>query len=146
MKFPLGSLGLPGKWYKSFYNETSGQHNFRDKDSILSAVAINPSSSYPFYKKDMSSNTFVKAMYEWDSQYLANKIKGESNIIIQDTTNHFILWQLKNDSGMENFNLFGCEKGIVFTVFIVTKKWTSEQKINFLQTVYKNRTVGNCCN
>ena len=148
-KFPFGSLSMPGKWKKVSYNPTSHQHNFRDIDSIFVAVAINQASSYPFYKYQMSSNKTVKEMYEWDSKYLADRIHGSREILKQDTTNHFILWHLSCDTvncDVDTYYLFGCENKLIFSVMVDTKKWDPNQKINFMQTVYKNKSVGNCCN
>ncbi|MFI5219786.1 MAG: hypothetical protein ACHQNT_09885 [Bacteroidia bacterium] len=147
-KFPFGSVSMPGKWTKVSYNDVSTQHNFRNTDSVLTAVAINKTSSYPFYKTGMTSNTFVEEMYEWDSKYLVEQIKGKRTIIKQDTSNHFIIWQITTDTlnlKIDNHYLFGCENGIIFTVFISTEKWANEQKVNFVEMVYKNKTVGVCC-
>jgi len=147
-KLPFGSISIPGKWTKVSYNQVSRQHNFKNADSVLTAVAINQSSSYPFYKLNMTSNEVVKEFYEWDSKYLAENINGKRTIIKQDTVNQFIVWQITADNEkykVDNHYLFGSENGIIFTVFISTKKWTNEQKVEYLQTVYKNKTVGNCC-
>ncbi|HEY4799890.1 MAG TPA: hypothetical protein VII99_12495, partial [Bacteroidia bacterium] len=148
-KFPFGSISIPGKWTEVSYNKVSGQHNFKNTDSILTAVAINRASSYSFYKPNMTANNIVKEFYEWDSKYLADNINGNRTIIKQDTVNHFIVWQITADNEkykIDNHYLFGSENGIIFTVFISTKKWSNEQKTDFVQTVYKNKTVGTCCN
>lgn len=148
-KFPFGSLSMPGKWKKVSYNPTSHQHNFRNIDSIFVAVAINQASSYPFYKYQMSSNKTVKEMYDWDSKYLTEQVHGIRTVLKQDTTNHFILWQLTCDTlnrHVDTYYLFGCENKLIFSVMLHTKKWNENQKINFLQTVYKNKIVGTCCN
>jgi len=147
IKFPFGSMSIPGKWTKVSYNQISFQHNFKNEDSVFTALAINQASSYPFYKPNMTSNELIKEFYEWDSKYLADLIKGNRTIIIQDTINHFILWQITadNEYQLDNHYLFGCENGIIFTILISTKKWTNEQKLNYLQTVYKNKSIGSCC-
>lgn len=147
-KFPFGSLSIPGKWTKISYNQVSRQHNFKNADSVLTAVAINQTSSYPFCKPNMTSNEVVKEFYEWDSKYLADNLNGKRTIIKQDSVNHFIVWQITADNEkykVDNHYLFGCENGIIFTVFVATDKWTNEQKVEHLQTVYKNKTVGTCC-
>jgi hypothetical protein len=147
-KLPFGSISMPGKWTKVSYNAVSKQHNFKNADSILTAVAINRASSYPFYKAGMSSNELVKALYEWDSQYLAEKTRGSRSIVLQDTVEQYIIWQIigKYDKfDIDNHYLFGSENGIIFTVFIGTAKWTNEQKIDYLRSVYKSKTVGTCC-
>ena len=147
-KFPLGTVTIPGKWTKISYNQVSGQHHFMNVDSAMTAIAINQASSYPFYKPKMTPNTIVQEFYEWDSKYLAEKIKGERSVIKRDTTNHFIIWQITADTEkrkIDTYYLFGSENGIVFTILGPTKKWTNEQKVIFLETVYKNKTVGNCC-
>jgi len=147
-KIPFGSISIPGKWTKVSYNQVSGQHNFKNADSIFSAVAINRASLYPFYKPKMTSNEIVKDMYEWDSNYWVTQTNGNRKTLKQDTTNHFIIWKFSADNNykVDNYYLFGSENGVVFTVFIDTDKWDLTQKINFLQMVYKNKTVGTCCN
>jgi len=146
-KFPFGSLSIPGKWTKVSYNQVSGQHNFKNADSVSTAVAINQASSYPFYKPNMTSNEAVTEMYEWDAKYWTYQISAKTTILKQDTTNHFVIWQISADNKykIDNYYLFGSENGLVFTIMIDTKKWDLNQKINFLQIVYKNKTVGNCC-
>lgn len=149
MKFPYGSLSLPGKWTKSSFNENSGQQNFKSKDSLSTALLINRASIYPFYVKGMTSNQFVKAMYEWDSKYFIDNIEASCTIIKEDTLDHFIVWKISAHNekyNIENEYLFGCENGIVFTVFAPTRKLTAEQKIDFMESVYKSKTVGTCCN
>ncbi|MGZ3920895.1 MAG: hypothetical protein ACXVO9_12790 [Bacteroidia bacterium] len=144
---PFGSTNLPGKWTKTTFNKISYQQNFRNLDSISSAVAINQASNYPFYKPKMTSNQIVKEMYEWDSQYWGQQVGAKTPILKLDTINHFIIWQISADKNkVDNYYLFGSENGIIFTVFINTKKWDLTQKINFLQTVYSNKKVGTCCN
>lgn len=148
MKFPYGSLNLPGQWTKSFLNQSSGQQNFKSNDSLSTALLINETSSYPFYTKGMTSNEFVKAMYEWDSKYYIDKFQANCPIIKQDTVNYFIVWQIiahNEKYNIENQYLFGCENGIVFSVLAPTRKLTFEQKIDFVEAVYKNRSVGKCC-
>lgn len=146
-KLPLGTMSLPGKWIKVRYNDVSGQNGFTNADTVSAALAINEASSYPFYKRTMTSNQFVMAMYEWDSKYHATRTQAQTPMLKLDTTNHFLIWQISanNQYKIDNYYLFGCENGIVFSVFVDTKKWDPEKKMNFLETVYKTKTVGNCC-
>jgi hypothetical protein len=80
-KFPFGSMSMPGKWTNDSYNKVSGQHHFRNADSVSVALAINQSSGYPFYKKGMTSNTLVEEMYEWDSRFLSERLLGKRALI-----------------------------------------------------------------
>ena len=144
---PLGSTILPGKWTKTTFNEVSYQQNFKNIDSISSAVAISQASNYPFYKPKMTTNQIVTEMYEWDAKYWAQQAGAKTPMLKQDTINHFIIWQISSEKyGIDNYYLFGCENGIIFTVFINTKKWDLTKKMNFLETVYRDKKVGNCCN
>ena len=148
MVFPFGSLSLPGKWTKTAYNKISGQQNFKNKDSLGTALLINRNSGYSFYTKEMSPNKFVKAMYQWDSDYFSSQFKGNCKILKQDTINHYIIWQITADNEKNKFDnvyLFGSENGIVFTVRAPIENVTLSQKIEFVQTVYENKTVGTCC-
>jgi hypothetical protein len=145
---PFGSLTMQGKWTQFSYNQISFQHNFRNADSVIVAVAINQTTSYPFNKPNLTPNEFVKDFYEWDSKYLSAQINGSRNITKQDTINHYIIWQITADNEkykVDNHYLFGCENGISFTVFVSTPKWTNDQKENFIESVYRNKTVGKCC-
>lgn len=144
---PFGVVILPGKWNKTTFNNVSYQQNFKNVDSVSSAVCINQASNYPFYKPNMTSNQIVKEMYEWDAQYWAQRIGAKTPVLKSDTTNHFIIWQIKEEKyKVDNYYLFGCEKGIVFTVFINSQKWDSTEINSFLETVYRSKTVGSCCN
>ena len=145
MKFPFGSVSLPGKWTRTTYNAVSGQYNFTNTDSVSVAVALNRAAQYPFYKKEMTADQFVQAMYEWDSDYLTQKINGKDTVITRDTVNHFITWRITNGEGINNHNLFGYENGVVFTVMVATEKWPDEKKVKFAETVYLNRIKGTCC-
>lgn len=145
---PFGSTNLPGKWNKTTFNKISYQQMFKNIDSISSAVSINQASNYPIYKAKMTSNQIVKELYEWDAKYWTEQIGANTSILKQDTINHFIIWQISADHKfkVDNYYLFGCENGIIFTVFINTEKWDPTQKITFLETVYKNKKLGTCCN
>lgn len=147
MKFPFGSISLPGKWAKTFYNEISGQQNFINADSITVAVAINQASAYPFYTLGMSSNEIVDAMYVWDADYFKEQTGANTPLIKHDTVDHFIIWQIKADNRykIDNHYLFGCEKNTIFSVFISTTKWSPAQKIEFLETAYQRKTIGTVC-
>ncbi len=145
-KSPLGSIKIPGKWTKTTYNELSKQYFFKNSDTILIAVAINLNSHYPFYSKGMTDNSFINEFYEWDSKFLADQIKGTRVILKNDTINHSIIWHLYNNENINSYYLFGIEKGKTFTIFITTAKWDESKKIKFLQTVYNNKIVLNCCN
>jgi hypothetical protein len=148
-KLPYGSISIHGgKWTKVSYNEISGQHNFKNADSIFCAVLINRASSYPFYKPKMTSNEIVKAMYEWDSKYWTEQTGAKTPLLKQDTTNHSLIWQISLDNKykVDNYYLIGSENGLIFTIMVDTKKWDLTQKIIFLETVYKNKKVGTCCN
>lgn len=141
-------MSLPGQWKKVNYNEVSKQHFFNDADSVLLGLAINPAKNYPFYKSGMPPNQIVQEMFNWDSNYFEENIGIKGKIIEQNTSKHFILWQVEGkqkDREFDNHLLFGSEKGIVFTVFVSTSKWSKEKKENFMRSVYESKTVGECC-
>jgi hypothetical protein len=146
--FPLGSLTMPGKWIKISYNKISGQYNFKNIDSVSSALAINKASVYPFYKRKMTANTFIKEMYEWDSQYMVARIKGIRSIIEHDTTTHFIIWRITDTKEIHNIDtyyLFGCENNILYSVMLDTDKWSQGEKVAFMKKIYSNKKIGKCC-
>lgn len=50
-------------------------------------------------------------MYQWDAQYFAEQLGAKTPILLEDTTNHFILWQILSEpKGIDNYYLFGCER------------------------------------
>ncbi|MBX7052457.1 MAG: hypothetical protein K1X54_10520 [Flavobacteriales bacterium] len=144
---PLGSVVIPGEWTKTTYNDVSNQQNFTMSNGVSTAIAINQASIYPFYQPQLSTHDLVREMYKWDAQYFAEQLGTETPILLEDSTQHFIIWQILSEpKGIDNYYLFGCENGIIFTVFLNAKEWDIQEKMNFLQTAYRNKTVGNCCN
>ena len=132
--FPLGSVSLPGQWVKGNYNSVSGQQWFK-KDSISLAIAFTQCDKYEFSKKDLKDFNFVKEYYEWDSKYLADTKKLTRQIIVSDSVNQYIIWRLFGDN-FDNHFLFGNKNCAVHNYNVATKKWTEEEKVQFLQRLY----------
>jgi hypothetical protein len=132
---PYGSVSLPGQWKKERYNSVSHQQWFINDDSITTAIAFTHCNGYEFSKKGLNDFAFVKAYYEWDSKYLAERLKCNRTILVADSINKYIIWQLSSDR-LNNYFLFACNNCNVHNYNISTKKWSQEQKIKFLQDLY----------
>ena len=78
---------------------------------------------------------FVKAYYDWESDYFV-KLGYEAKIIETDQSNNYIIWRLWGQK-YDTYFLFGEREGRVsnFSVHI-TDKWTEEEKVKFLKSIY----------
>jgi len=137
-EYPLGALDIPGKWYNTRYSKISGQYFFKNQDSVSLAIAFNPANKYEFYKSNLSENELLKEYYEWDSKYLKELVNGERSIIKFDTVSKFIEYRIYNDIKVNSYLLIAIKRGILINFSINTKKWNEREKINFLDTLYKN--------
>jgi len=139
-RLPLGYVEIPGNWNKTSYNNVSKQQFFRNIDSVSLAVAFWPEDQYGFYKRGETDMTFLNDFYEWDSKYIAEQINGQRKIIEQDSTQQsYILWNVYNDSDVNGYFLYGLKRGRVYNLYITTKKWKEQQKINFLKQLFTNK-------
>lgn len=132
---PLGSVSLPGEWIKEKYNPVSGQQWFVNKDTISVSIALTPCNKFEFSKKSLKDFAFVKAYYEWDSKYLAEKNHLTRSILVSDSTNQYIIWRLSG-AHYDDYFLFGNKSCKVHNYSLPSRGWTEEQKIKFLQELY----------
>ena len=141
--FPYGEIGIPGKWEKAGYNQKSGQQLFENADSVSLAISFAPCSKYDFGTGRTGTGfEFVKAYYEWDSEYFVSQYGMKRNIIEQDSRNNFIIWHLEGlfeGTQVDNYFLFGEKKSYVSSFLILTTdKWTEKEKIIFLKNLFLN--------
>jgi hypothetical protein len=133
--FPYGQVSIPGKWTNTRYSNVSAQYFFKNADSMTFAVAMNPLDSYEFYKKEMTKAEFLKAYYEWDSEYLKKVYNGELKKIKEDTAKNFIIWSHVS-ADKNNYFLFGVKNTTAFNLLIETDKWDEAKKVELLENVY----------
>jgi hypothetical protein len=138
---PYGSVSIPGKWEKSNYNNVSGQQFFINKDSIRIAIAFNRFDKYEFNADGSKKGfEFVKAFYDWDSQFFVDSYGLQRRVLETDSINNFILYQihgLTNGANFDTYFLVGEKNGNVNNLSIMTTdKWTEDKKVEFLKGLY----------
>ncbi len=143
MVFPFGNATIPGKWDKTHYNSVSKQQSFINEDSIKIAIAFGSFTSFEFNQDGSKKGfEFVKAYYEWDSKYLAEKNNFNREILYQDSTNNFIIWRIQgtnNGEPIDNVFLFGIKNRNVSNLSIFTDKWDINKKTQFLKGLFMNK-------
>lgn len=144
--FPYGSVSIPGEWKRTTYNQISKQQFFKNTDSITIAIAFGPCDKYEFNVTNPKKGfEFVKAFYEWESDYFVNTYSFSQELIESNESDNFIIWRafgVNNNSYWDTYFLFGEKNGFVnnFSVMI-TDKWTKENKVHFLKQMYlQNKT------
>ena len=144
MVFPYGSVSLPDKWEKTSYNEVSKQQYFINSDSVRIAIAFSPYNKYEFNRDGSKKGfEFVKAFYEWDSQYFVSNYRLNQEMIESNEKDNYIIWRAfgeNNNIYWDAYFLFGEKNGFVSNYSIMTTdKWTIEQKREFLKGIYINK-------
>ncbi len=135
VKTNSGEVKVPGKWEKMNSINDSGQQFLTNKDDVIIAIAENPKKAYPFFKSNASDFENVKLFYTWDSDYYKeNKFKTEK--IKENAELEYIIWKY-NDNKLDNVFLFGSSKNNFLNLLVYTKKWTEDEKISFLENLYK---------
>ncbi len=135
VKTNSGEVKVPGKWEKLNSINDSGQQFLTNKDDVIIAIAENPKKAYPFFKSNASDFENVKLFYTWDSDYYKeNKFKTEK--IKENAELEYIIWKY-NDNKLDNVFLFGSSKNNFLNLLVYTKKWTEDEKISFLENLYK---------
>ncbi len=139
--FPYGSVSIQGEWNRTSYNQISKQQFFQNSDSVIISVAFGPISKYEFNTDNSKKGfDFVKAFYEWDSDYFENNYRLNQEIIESNEKDNFIIWRVfgeNNDTYWNTYFLLG-EKNNIASNFAIMKtdKWTEEEKTNFLKSMY----------
>lgn len=135
VKTTLGIVKVPGKWEELNVSNDSGQKFLKNKEEVIIAVAENPKKAYPFFKSNASDFENVQLFYTWDSDfYKENKFKTAK--IKENATSEYIIWKY-NDKKLDNVFLFGSSKGNFLNLLVYTDKWSEEEKIVFLENLYK---------
>ncbi len=138
---PLGTVAIPGKWEKEKYNNISHQQFFVNHDSVTIAIAFNRYNNYEFNANGaQKGNDFIKAFYEWDSQYFVSKYGYKRMLIEESKSGNYLIYRIFDDkgtSGVDTYFLIGERSGNSNSFSInSTKKWSENQKIDFLKKMY----------
>lgn len=135
VKTNTGEVKIPGKWEQLNKMDDSGQTYLRNKDGVIIAIAQNPKKAYPFYKNNVSDFENVTLFYTWDSDYYKeNKFKTDK--IKENTELEYIIWKY-NDKKLDNVFLFGSSKNNFLNLLVYTTNWKEEEKIIFLENLFK---------
>jgi len=133
---PFGQVSLPGKWEKDNYVSNSRHQFFHNQDSVIIAIAFTNSSGYEFNSKGLLKGyDFVKAYYEWESEYFSS-LGLEAKIIESDQSKAYIVWRVYGQD-FDTYFLIGERNGRVSNYSVnATYKWTVDEKVQFLKGIY----------
>lgn len=134
-KTSTGEIKIPGNWEELNTVEDSGQTYYKNKDGVIIAVAKNPKKAYPFFLKNKSDFENVKLFYVWDSDYMKES-KYKTDFIKEDSKSEYVIWKY-NAGKFDNVYLFGSIKDTFLNLLVYTNDWTENEKITFLESVYK---------
>jgi hypothetical protein len=138
MVFPYGKVKIPGRWTKIGENEVSEQKFFVGQDSVEIAIAIVPWDGYEFSHKnpEVTLENFVRRFYEWEGNYLKDKANGHLAVIKENTDKKYLIWNLKNEGGLDVYFLFGLKGKTAYNLNVETPKWNEESKVSFLEQLF----------
>ena len=141
MVFPYGSIAISGEWTRTTYNQSSKQQFFQNSDSIIISVTFGPCNKYEFNADNSKKGfDFVKAYYEWDSEYFVSNYHLNQEMVESNEANNYIIWRAfgeNNNTYWDTYFLFG-EKNCHVSSFAImkTEKWSKKEKIAFLRKTY----------
>ncbi|MES2838268.1 MAG: hypothetical protein V4667_12135 [Bacteroidota bacterium] len=138
---PYGTVSLPGKWTKRDYKTVSRQQFFTNKDSIKIAIAFGRINNYEFNTDGkLKGYDFVRAYYEWDSNYFVETHGLKRLPIETDSINHHMIYRIygKIDKGeFDTYFFIGERNGNINNYSISdTDKWTEKEKVEFLKSLF----------
>jgi hypothetical protein len=138
MIFPYGEIKIPGKWTKTSENSISGQYFFVGQDSVRIAVALQPWDKYEFSHNnpEVTTDNFVRKFYEWDANYLKEQTNGQLRILTENRERNYLVWNLKNERGLNDCYLFGLKGKTAHNLKVTTDKWDEETKLKFLEQLF----------
>lgn len=132
---PYGSIEIPGKWDKVYYNESSRQHYFKNSDSVGIAITKNPMKNYPFFEEGMKAKDFSKAWYTWEEEHYSSK-----GIQIEQLKSNeeagYVIWKATAER-TNNIFLYGVKKNMAYNLGSVDDRWPEEERIAFLEALWK---------
>jgi hypothetical protein len=130
-------LSLPGDWQVSSENKLTNQKFFRNKDSVLLALSVNPMSKYSFYSIGMQDTVFTSAFYMWESGHYT-KSGYDVKIIERQYNGQYIIFSAKKDD-INATLLYGGKKNKGYSLIILDpRKLTLNQQKSFLIQMYRD--------
>jgi len=139
VKTNSGDVKILGIWEQLNTADDSGQTYLKNKEGVIIAVAQNPKNAYSFFKSTASNFENVKLFYKWDSDFRKeNNFKTDK--IKEDSKDEYIIWKY-NDGKYDNVFLFGSSKNTFLNLLVYTSIWNEEEKILFLENVYKTNKL-----
>jgi hypothetical protein len=131
-----GQLILPGDWQLSSENKLTNQKFFRNKDSVLIAVTINPMNKFGFYSIGMVDTVFTRSFYEWESKHY-KKQGYEVKILEQQYNGQYIIFSAKNAETNATL-LYGGKKDKGYSLIVLDpRKLSINQQKSFLIQLYR---------
>ena len=126
---------IPGNWEQLNKMNDSGQTYLKNDEGVIIAIAQNPKNAYSFFKSNETDFENIKLFYQWDSDYYKeNKFKTAK--IKENAALEYIIWKY-NDKKDDNVFLFGSTKNNFLNFLVYTNKWSEDEKILFLENLYK---------
>ncbi|WP_353078569.1 hypothetical protein [Flavobacterium sp.] len=139
VKTSSGDVKISGIWEQLNTVDDSGQTYLKNKEGVIIAVAQNPKNAYSFFKSTASNFVNVKLFYKWDSDFRKeNNFKTDK--IKENSKDEYIIWKY-NDGKYDNVFLFGSSKNTFLNILVYTSIWNEEEKILFLENVYKTNKL-----
>lgn len=139
VKTSSGDVKISGIWEQLNTVDDSGQTYLKNKEGVIIAVAQNPKNAYSFFKNTASNFVNVKLFYKWDSDFRKeNNFKTDK--IKENSKDEYIIWKY-NDGKYDNVFLFGSSKNTFLNILVYTSIWNEEEKILFLENVYKTNKL-----
>lgn len=132
---PYGNVGISGKWEKINYNESSRQHFFINRDSVIIAIAKNPKEKYPFYAEGKKDFDLVLDFYKWDADHWEQRGLQQMKVK-EDRADNFVIWKAQGEA-FDNYFLYGLKNNIIVNYMIASQTWDENRKIEFLENIYK---------
>ncbi|MBA5247867.1 hypothetical protein H1R16_05680 [Marnyiella aurantia] len=130
-----GNVKIPGQWQKLSTEEDSGQTFFVNSEKVIFAVAQNAKKAYPFFTVGKKNFEYVTEFYTWDSDYMI-KNNFKTSKIKENPKQEYIIWKY-NAGKLDNLFLFGSNKEAFLNLLVYTDKWSENEKILFLEKIYK---------
>ena len=102
------------------------------------AIALQPWDKYEFShnNSEVTPDNFVRKFYEWDANYLKEQTNGQLKILTENQEKNYLIWNLKNERGLNDYYLFGLKDKTAHSLKVTTAKWDEEKKVKFLERLF----------
>jgi hypothetical protein len=153
---PSDTVYFQGKWEKTGIGYIDNRQFFENKKGITIEIQRGTRDEFKF-KSDNYKEVFdfIRAYYEWYSEYYVNNYGADvygipqlqHNLIEENEISKYIIWRFYgdfhdgyNDKHIDTYMLFGEKQRLIYTYSILaTDEWTVEQKLDFLKELHLNK-------